>query len=250
MIYENIEVYKDGIIGLIKMNRPEGRNALNAETIAEMEQAVEQWERHEGIKVIVFTGEGEKTFISDVDNNQLLTKTALKGLNANLSILCKKIEDSSKATIAAVNGNALGEGFELALACDIRIATENAVFGLLEINHSCIPGSGGIQRLARIIGKGRAIDFILTGDWICAEQAEQIGLVTSVVPPEELWETVVKKASKILVKGPLAVRLAKLVNHSALDTDIHSAVTLEKLGHSVLLGSEDKLEGMNAFLDK
>jgi enoyl-CoA hydratase len=250
MIFENIQVYKDGAIGLIKISRPEVRNALNAETIEEIGQALEQWERHNGIKVIVITGEGNKSFISGADINQLNKKSMFEGLNANLSTLCKRIEDSPKATIAAINGYALGGGCELALACDIRIASENALIGMPELNLAIIPGGGGTQRLSRIVGKGRAMDLILSGELINAEQAERIGLVSTVVPQEELWETVLNKAVKIMGKGPLSVRLAKLVINAGMDTDMNTALALEKLAQSILLGSEDKQEGTNAFLEK
>lgn len=250
MVYKNIQVYQDGSIGVIKINRPEVRNALNAESIDEIGQALDQWEQHNGVKVIVFMGEGDKSFISGADINQLNKKTMLEGLNANLSKLCKRIEDSPKATIAAINGYALGGGCEIALACDIRIAAKNALFGLPELNLSIIPGGGGTQRLSRIIGKGRAMDLILTGELITAEHAEQIGLISIVVPYEELWETVQIKAVKIMAKGPLSVRLAKLVINTGIDTDMHTALALEKLAQSILLGSEDKQEGTNAFLEK
>ena len=136
------------------------------------------------------------------------------------------------------------------MACDIRIAAEHAKFGLPELNLSIIPGAGGTQRLARIIGKGRALDMILTGEIFTAKQAEDIGLVSKVVPMEELWEAVKEKAEKILAKGPLAVRMAKLVVNHGFDADMETALMIEKLAQAVLFGSDDKNEGTQAFLEK
>ncbi|WP_027415435.1 enoyl-CoA hydratase/isomerase family protein [Aneurinibacillus terranovensis] len=250
MNFENILVYKDGAIGVIKINRPEVRNALDARTLLEIEQALDQWERHEEVKVIVLTGEGDKSFAAGADIKQLREKTAVDALFPGLSGLCRKIENASKVTVAAINGYALGGGCEVALACDIRVATEEAKFGLPELNLSIIPGAGGTQRLARIIGKGRAMDMILTGEIISAKKAEEFGLVSKVVSREELWETVLEKTSKILAKGPLAIRLAKQVVHRGFDADMDTALILEKLAQSILFSSEDKQEGITAFLEK
>lgn len=250
MNFENILVYKDGAIGVIKLNRPEVRNALDARTLYEMEQAIDQWERQEEIRVIIFTGEGDKSFAAGADIRQLREKTAVDALYPGLSGVCQKVESCSKVTIAAVNGYALGGGCELALACDIRVASVDAKFGLPELNLAIIPGAGGTQRLARIIGKGRAMDLILTGEIITAKKAEEWGLVSTVVPIEELWQTVLDKASKILAKGPLAVRLAKTVIHRGYDADMGTALMLEKLSQSILFSSEDKFEGTTAFLEK
>lgn len=250
MCFENILVYKDGAIGVIKINRPEVRNALDAKTLNEIDQALNQWEAHDGVKVIAITGEGGKSFAAGADIRQLKQKTIIDPLLPGMSTIFQKIENSSKVTIAAINGYALGGGCELALACDLRIAAEQAKLGLPELNLSIIPGAGGTQRLARIIGKGRALDMILTGEIISAQKAEAIGLVSSVVPMEDLWETVSNKALQIMQKGPLAVRLAKLVVNQGIDSDINTALLLEKLAQSILFSSEDKFEGTSAFLEK
>lgn len=250
MNFENILVYKDGVIGVIKINRPEVRNALDARTQSEIDQALDLWEKNEEIKVIVLTGEGEKSFAAGADIRQLQEKTAQDALVPGLSGLCRKIENYNKVTFAVINGYALGGGCELALACDIRVAAESAKFGLPELNLSIIPGGGGTQRLARIVGKGRAMDMILTGEIISAKKAEEIGLVSTVVPVEDLWNTVLNKTSKILEKGPLAVRLAKLVINCGFDADMGTGLMLEKLAQSILFSSQDKLEGTTAFLEK
>lgn len=250
MGFENILVQKEERIGVIKINRPEVRNALDGKTLQEIERALEILERDEEVGAIVFTGEGEKSFAAGADIRQLREKQALDALLPSMSATYRRIENSTKATIAAINGFALGGGCELAMSCDIRLAAEHAKIGLPELNLSIIPGAGGTQRLARIVGKGRALDMILTGEIISAKKAEVIGLVSQVVPAEELWSAVQEKANKILAKGPLAVRLAKLTVNRGMDLDMDTALMMEKLAQAILFGSEDKNEGTQAFLDK
>lgn len=250
MDYQNILVELEEQIGIIKLNRPEVRNALDAQTLKELSDALETLENDEGVGVIVITGAGEKSFAAGADIKQLREKQPLDALIPGMSGVYRKIEKYNKVTIAAINGFALGGGCELAMACDIRIAADHAKFGLPELNLSIIPGAGGTQRLARIIGKGRAVDMILTGDMLTAKEAENIGLVSRAVPMEELWQTVKAKAEKILAKGPFAVRMAKLVINHGFDTDMDTALMIEKLAQAVLFGSQDKKEGTQAFLDK
>ena len=200
MDYQNVLVEFEDRIGIIKLNRPEVRNALDAKTLAEMSHALEALENDESIGVIVITGAGEKSFAAGADIGQLREKQPKDALVPGMSGLYQKIENCQKATIAAINGYALGGGCELAMACDIRIAADHAKFGLPELNLSIIPGAGGTQRLARIIGKGRALDMILTGEMLTAKKAEEVGLVSKAVPMEELWQTVREKAEKILRK--------------------------------------------------
>ena len=237
-------------MGIIKINRPEVRNALDNQTITEISHALETLEIDDGVGVIVFTGNGEKSFAAGADISELREKQSLDALFPGMSGVYRRIENCNKATIAAVNGFAIGGGCELAMSCDIRIASEHAKFGLPELNLSIIPGAGGTQRLARIIGKGRALDMILTGEIVTAKQAEEIGLVSKVVPMEDLWDAVKAKAEKILTKGPFAVRMAKLVINKGFDTDMDTALMIEKLAQAVMFGSEDKNEGTQAFLDK
>ncbi|SFJ54931.1 enoyl-CoA hydratase/isomerase family protein [Thermoflavimicrobium dichotomicum] len=250
MTFQNIVISKESQLGVIKINRPEVRNALDSETLKEMEKALELFEKDEEVGVIVFTGAGEKSFAAGADIRQLQKKNALDALLPGMSGVYQRIENASKVTIAAINGFALGGGCELALACDIRIAARHAKIGLPELNLAIIPSAGGTQRLTRLIGKGRALEMILTGEMITAEKAEQIGLVSQVVPIEELWTAVKEKAAKILSKGPLAVRLAKIAVNQGADLDIHTALTLEKLAQGILFNSEDKKEGCQAFLEK
>ncbi len=250
MGFENILLEKEGQLGIISINRPEVRNALDGKTVKEIEQAIEMLEQDEEVGVIVFTGVGEKSFAAGADIKVLREKQALDALVPGMSATYRLIENCQKPTIAAINGYALGGGCELAMACDIRIAADHAKLGLPELNLSIIPGAGGTQRLSRLIGKGRAMDLILTGDMISAEKAERIGLVSEVVPAGELRQAVREKAEKILSKGPLAVRLAKLSINRGLELDMDTALMMEKLAQAILFGSEDKNEGTQAFIEK
>lgn len=250
MNYQNILVKLEDRIGIIQINRPEVRNALDNETLSEIDYAFDSMENNKQIGVIILTGEGEKSFAAGADIKQLHKKQPIDALIPGMSGLYRKIENSSKATIAAINGFALGGGCELALACDIRIAAENAKIGLPELSLSIIPGAGGTQRLARIIGKGRAIDMILTGEIVTATQAQEIGLVSSVVPLSELLQAAKEKADKIVKKGPLAIRMAKLVINRGFDVDMDTALMMEKMAQAIMFGSEDKNEGTQAFLEK
>ncbi|WP_027416322.1 enoyl-CoA hydratase/isomerase family protein [Aneurinibacillus terranovensis] len=250
MNYENVLVEKEEKIGIIRINRPDVRNALDGQTLKEIEHALETLENDKKVGVIVFTGAGEKSFAAGADIRQLSEKQSLDALIPGMSAVYRRIENCNKATIAAINGFALGGGCELAMACDIRIAADHAKIGLPELNLSIIPGAGGTQRLARIIGKGRALDMILTGEILSANQAREVGLVSSVVPIEELWQVVKEKSEKILMKGPLAVRMAKLVINRGFDMDMDTALMMEKLAQAILFGSSDKNEGTQAFLEK
>lgn len=251
MNLDNILVEQEDRIGIIKINRPEVRNALNNQTIQEILTAFDLFDNNDEVGVIVFTGVGEKAFAAGADINQLTNRKPLDTFVKNsMSDVYRRIENSRKATIAAINGFALGGGCELAMSCDIRIASENAKIGLPELNLSVIPGAGGTQRLARIIGKGRALNMILTGEFIDSHEAKQMGLVSGVYPSEKLWSAAKEKAEKILAKGPLAVQMAKLAVHRGFDVDIDSGLLLESLAQAVLYGTSDKVEGTTAFLEK
>ncbi|WP_082386407.1 enoyl-CoA hydratase/isomerase family protein [Rossellomorea vietnamensis] len=248
--YENLLVQIEQGAMWLTINRPEFRNALNLETLQEMEDAFGWAEASDEIKVIVVKGAGKKSFAAGADIKQLQQKKMLDALIPGMQGLYKKIQQSSKVTIAAIEGYALGGGCELALACDIRVATNNAKFGLPELNLGIIPGAGGTQNLSRIIGKGRALDMILTGKIINGEEAERIGLATYLAPENELDEKVEEVASQIYKKGPVAIKLAKLVVHKGFDIDLETAMLMEKLSQAVAFGTEDKHEGTSAFLEK
>ncbi|MFD1927962.1 enoyl-CoA hydratase/isomerase family protein [Sporosarcina siberiensis] len=240
---------KEGIMWLT-LNRPETRNALDAQTLNEIDAAFLEAESDSSVRVIIVQGAGGKSFAAGADIKQLHEREALAALIPGMQGLYTKIENSSKVTIAAVNGFALGGGCELALACDIRIATKKAKFGLPELNLGIIPGAGGTQRLSRIVGKGRALDMILTGKIIDGEEAERIGLVTYFTDEESLVEKAESIASDVMKKGPVAVQLAKFAIHKGFDVDSDTAMWIEKLSQAVAFGTEDKKEGTLAFLEK
>lgn len=250
MEFKNIITKVEENTGFIIINRPEVRNALNLETLHEMEEALNVWRDEQDVKVIIFTGAGNKSFAAGADIAQLNKRTMIEALQPNMTSTYRKIEEYEKPTIAAINGFALGGGLELAVACDIRIAATHAKLGLPEVGLAIMPGAGGTQRLTRIIGKGKAMELILTGDMITAEEAERYGLVSRAVPQEELLVIAGEYAKKISSKGPLALRLAKAVINRGADIEMETALYLEKLAQTILIGSEDKLEGTQAFLDK
>lgn len=239
----------DGV-AVVTINRPEVRNAVNRQVQHDLRAALAEFGADDEVGVVVFTGAGDRAFVAGADIGELRNYTLHTGLAAEMQRLYDDVEAFGKPTIAAVNGYALGGGCELAMACDIRIASENAQFGLPETNLSVLPGAGGTQRLARLAGVGRAIEMILTGRVIGAAEAHEIGLVTSVVPPGELPDRAREVAARILAKGPLAVRLAKQVIRTGLDADQRTGMVVERLAQALLYTSDDKREGTAAFLDK
>ena len=250
MTYETLLTETRDRLGLITVNRPEVRNAINQQVVEDLHAALKEFREDDGIGAVVLTGAGEKAFVAGADISELKERTMLDGLAAKMQRLCDAFEEFGKPTIAAVNGYAFGGGCELAMACDIRIASENARFGLPETGLSILPGAGGTQRLARLVGKGRAIEMILTGRSVKAEEARDIGLVSQVVPQEELMGVVGETAGRILSKGPLAVRLAKLAIQTGFETDQRTGLVIERLAQALLYTSEDKQEGTRAFLEK
>lgn len=249
-IYETLSSEVEKRVATITIDRQEVRNALNSQVISEIRRALEEFGGNEEVGVVVFTGAGEKSFAAGADISELRKRTMLDVLASNMQKLCNEIEAYEKPTIAAVNGYALGGGCELAMSCDIRIASMNAKFGQPEVNLSIIPGAGGTQRLSRLVGKGRALELILTGRIIDAEEAARIGLVSQITPPDELMDAVRTTADAILSKGPLAIRLAKLAVHRGFEIDQGTGLILESLAQAVLFASEDKQEGTNAFIEK
>jgi len=250
--YENVKVEKEDGIALLYINRPEALNALNTKTLTEMKDALEEISKEEGIRVVIITGSGEKAFVAGADIKEMLDKSPLEMREFTIlgHSVMKTLANMSKVTIAAVNGYALGGGCELALACDMRIASERARFGQPEVNLGIFPGFGGTQRLPRLIGKGKASELILTGDMIDGKEAERIGLVNKVVPSEKLLEEAKALGRKILSKGPIAVRLAKSSINKSLETNLETGLAYEIEAVSLTFSTEDKKEGMKAFLEK
>lgn len=248
--YETLSVRVEDQIATIIIDRQEVRNALNNRVISEIKQALDEFNDDDKVGIVVFTGAGEKSFAAGADITELQKRTMLDVLGSKMQKLYDEIEAYEKPTIAAVNGYALGGGCELAMSCDIRIASANAKFGQPEVNLSIIPGAGGTQRLSRLVGKGKALELILMGRVIGAGEAARIGLVSDVVSSDELMEAVRTTAEAILSKGPLAIRLAKLAVQSGFETDQKTGLLIERLAQAVLFNSEDKQEGTNAFVEK
>ncbi len=250
MAYETLRYEVRERIAVLTVNRPEARNAINDRVIAEFYQALDAARADDGVGALIVTGAGDKSFVSGADINAIRARRrreALLGLNNRLFAA---IETFEKPTLAAVNGYALGGGFELALACDIRVASEAARFGLPEANLGIIPAAGGTQRLPRAIGWSRARFLILTGDMIDAKEAERIGLVAAVVPPAELLGRTREIAGRMLKRGPLAIRLAKKAMTLAAEMPLHAGLEVESLIQAILFESRDKEEGTSAFLEK
>lgn len=239
----------DGI-ALLTINRPEVRNALDLATVNEMHAALDRLREQSGVGVLIITGAGDKSFVSGADIRELRLRDKFDALRAINGRLFSAVEKFELPTIAAVNGYALGGGCELAIACDLRIASENARFGLPETGLGIIPGGGGTQRLPRLVGLGKAKELILTGEIITAAEAERIGLVNRVVPQEKLLEAVRETARKILSRGPLATRLAKLALNLSSEVGRDAGLLYETIAQAVLFESKDKYEAMTAFLEK
>ena len=249
--YETIVVERRERVAIITINRPEKRNALNIQTRAEGAAILDELRDDDSIRVVIFTGAGDKAFIAGADIAEFAGRTALQQRAIMLERgLFNAIDTFPKPVIAMVNGYCLGGGCELALACDIRIASDNASFGQPEINLGIIPGGGGTQRLPRLIGEGKAMEMILTGEIINAQEAFRCGLVNQVVPADQLEAKTMEVANRLAEKSPIALRLAKegvkLASRSNLDEGLRREVDLFALCFS----SEDKDEGVKAFLEK
>ncbi|WP_121867235.1 enoyl-CoA hydratase/isomerase family protein [Glutamicibacter nicotianae] len=248
--YETIVTSVSDGLGLITIDRPQVRNALSKTVLAEIRSVLDAWEDDEAVRVVAFTGSGEKAFVAGADISQLANYDVAYGLAGAMQRLFDKIEEYPKPTIAGLNGIALGGGLELAMSCDIRICAGTARFGLPEPNLGVIPGAGGTQRLSRLVGTGRAVEMVLTSRLLDAAEAERFGLVTTVVPGEQLLDAVRNTAATIASKGPLAVRLAKMVIKQGAETDQKTGQMLELLAQTLLYTTADKAEGVAAFLDK
>jgi enoyl-CoA hydratase len=247
MAYENIIFEKEENIAIITFNRPEAMNALNNQTRAEFRAAIDDVAKDDSIKVLILTGSG-KAFVAGSDIKEFDATTPF--VAHNIGRLGEMVEQLEKPVIAAVNGFCLGGGNEIAMACDIIIASEKAKFGQTEINIGIIPGGGGTQRLQRLIGVCRAKELIFTGDIIRAEEAERLGLVNRVVPVDDLMSTAKEIAAKIATKSAAALKLAKQAINYGMQTNLASGLKYEYEMYALSLSLEDKKEGVNAFLEK
>jgi enoyl-CoA hydratase len=251
-MYKTLIYEKKENIGVLTINRPEKLNALSNELIQELGMLLDDVENDADLRVLVVTGAGEKAFVAGADIQELVDRDALMGrrVSQTRQSIFSRIENLPIPAIAAVNGFALGGGLELALACSIRIGSEQAQFGAPEVKLGIIPGDGGTQRLPRLIGLGRAMEMILTGDFIDAAEAYRIGLLNQVVPHDELMENAMDLAKKIAKRPPLAVRYAKEAVNRSQEGDTLSGYALESYLHALTCTTEDKKEGVQAFLEK
>ena len=252
MEYTNLLYEEDQRIAQITLNRPDKLNALNHDTLVELKDAVLRANGSDAVDVIIITGSGEKAFVAGADIGELSAQDAVRGQQFALfgQDVFTTVEQSAKPVIAAVNGFALGGGCELALACHIRIAAENARFGQPEVNLGVIPGYGGTQRLARIVGQGRAAELILTGDMVDAQEAHRIGLANQLADKGEALSAARDMAGKIIAKGQVAVRLSLEALRCVPQMGLREGLATEAALFGIACGTEDFKEGTAAFLDK
>ena len=249
--YKNILFEAKEGIGYVTMNRPKALNALNTEVVAELDDLFTAIEADDEVKIVIVTGAG-RAFIGGADIAYMGALDGHKGREFVMQgqAVMDKIENLSKPVIAAINGFSLGGGNELAMSCDIRIASEAAKFGQPEVNLGIIPGYGGTQRLPRLVGKGIAKKLILTAEIIGAEEAFKIGLVDEIVPAEELMTRAEEMAKTIMSKAPIAVKMAVAAINNGMNTDLRTGVQFEAEAFQTTFNSEDRVEGMAAFLEK
>ncbi|MCS7124275.1 MAG: enoyl-CoA hydratase-related protein [Candidatus Bathyarchaeota archaeon] len=252
MEFKYIIYEKDEGIATMIINRPEALNAFSADVIQEILQAIEDVKADENVRVVVLTGAGEKAFSAGADIKAMKGMNALKAreLSHMGERLCSALENLEKPVIAAINGYALGGGLEVAMACDIRIASENARMGQTEVNIGLIPGWGGTQRLTRLIGMTKAKELIFTGKMIDAKTAEQLGLVNMVVPQDKFREAVRQFALELAQKAPIALKVAKTLINKGAEISLNAALALEREGFGVVASTEDLQEGVSAFIEK
>ena len=252
MTFENLLIERDDAVAVVTFNRPKVLNALNTQTMTELAAAMAGFKADAGVRAIVLTGAGDKAFVAGADINELAVQTPIEGKEhaRRGQQIFDAIEQLGKPVIAAVNGFALGGGCELAMACTLRIAADTARFGQPEINLGIIPGYAGSQRLPRLVGRGVALEILLTGDMIGAQRAYEIGLVNRVVPAAELMSEARKIAQVLASKAPIAVRYIIEAVHHGLDGSLEAGQFIEAALFGAIASSADMKEGTRAFLEK
>ena len=250
--YENVKIEVRDRILILTIDRPKVLNALNAKTVDEIYHVFAAARDDDNVRSVIVTGGGEKAFVAGADINELARQTPVSGKETSErgQMILSFIEHFPKPVIAAINGFALGGGCELALACHIRIASDKAQIGLPEVTLGIIPGYGGTQRMARLLGKGKALELICTGERVNAAEAEKIGLVNKVVAPDQLMATAEEMAKKMMARGPLAIRAAIEAVINGSEMSFNEGQFLEATLFGLLCASEDTKEGLNAFLEK
>src|SRR5438093_8243304 len=247
--YQYILVERDERVGIVTLNRPKELNALRTDLVSEVATALEEFDRDESIGCIVLTGAGDRAFAAGADIKEMSDKSPIDMLQGGFAVWLR-IRNIQKPMIAAVGGYALGGGCELAMHCDMIVASENARFGQPEILLGIIPGAGGTQRLARTLGKFRTMEIVLTGAQVSAEEMHALGLVNRVVPKGEHLNEAMKLAQTVAAQPPIAVRLAKESILAAFETPLEEGLALERKNFFLLFATEDMREGMEAFLEK
>ena len=250
--YKNVLVGKQDDILVVTINRERALNALNKETISELQQVFSFYWTDESIRCVILTGAGEKAFVAGADISEIQDLDVRTGSDfaAHGLYLMKSIQNFPHPVIAAINGFALGGGCELAMACDIRLASDKAKLGQPEVSLGVTPGFGGTQRLPRLVGRGKAMQMILTGEMVDAQEALRIGLVEEVIPADKLMDRAMELAKLICTKAPLAVKASKECINRGLEVSLMVGCDLEKGNWAQVCGSGDKNEGTEAFLEK
>ena len=252
MSFDNLLLDRDGAVAIVTVNRPKVLNALNTQTLDELRRAMLELKQDAAVRAVVLTGAGEKSFVAGADINELATQTPVTGREHAIAgqHVLDIIEHLGKPVIAAINGYALGGGCELAMACTIRIAADTAKLGQPEINLGLIPGYAGTQRLARIVGRGRALELLLTGDQIPAHEAHRLGLVNRVVPAAALLAEAKTLAAALAATAPVAVRYILEAVHTGVDMPFAQAQVFEATLFGLVASTDDMREGTQAFLQK
>jgi enoyl-CoA hydratase/carnithine racemase len=252
MNFANLLIERDAAVAVVTVNRPAVLNALNTQTLDELRRAILELKHDESVRAVVLTGAGAKSFVAGADINELATQTPITGREHAIAgqHVLDLLEHMGKPVIAAINGYALGGGCELAMACTFRIAADTAKLGQPEINLGLIPGYAGTQRLARIVGRGRALELLLTGDQVTAQEAHRLGLVNRVVPAAELMAEAKTLAAALAAKAPIAVRYILEAVHKGLEMPFAQAQIFEATLFGLVASTEDMREGTRAFLEK
>ena len=252
MNYNNLIYETDGPIAICTFNRPKALNALNTETMDDLSHVISTFKDNNDLKVLILTGSGDRAFIAGADIKGMVGRTPLSArwLSEHGTKILRNLETIGKPSIAAVNGFALGGGCEVAMACSIRLASTNALFGQPEINLGIIPGYGATQRLPRLVGAGRALEIMMTGDPVNAAEAHRIGLVNKVCEPDALMDEVRALAGKLATKSGPAIELILGAVYGGLESGLEAGLTLETEKFALVNSTEDSQEGLGAFIEK